>query len=99
MKTNVDEDSLRKLGKKIARGIKTEADLGDFSKLPKKIVVETDLDAELTDHWVTTRTALMGMALVIAAQANPENDLKVVTVISTLIHPGIVKAHLSHSSS
>jgi len=38
------------LGKEIAKGIKTEADLGDFSRLLKKIVVETALDAELTDH-------------------------------------------------
>ena len=50
MDTRVDEDAIRKLGKEIAKGIKTEADLGDFSKLLKKIVVETALDAELTDH-------------------------------------------------
>ena len=50
MDSYVDEDAIRKLGKEIAKGIKTEADLGDFSKLLKKIVVETALDAELTDH-------------------------------------------------
>ena len=38
------------------QGRKTEADLGDFSKLLKKIVIETALDAELTDHLATTRT-------------------------------------------
>jgi len=50
METHVDEDAIRKLAKKIAKDVKTEADLGDFSKLLKKIVVETALDAELTDH-------------------------------------------------
>jgi transposase-like protein len=50
METHVDEDLIRQLAKKIAKDVKTEADLGDFSKLLKKIVVETALDAELTDH-------------------------------------------------
>ena len=50
METHMDEDAIRKLGKEIAKSIKTEADLGAFSKLLKKIVVETALDAELTDH-------------------------------------------------
>ena len=50
MDTHVDEDLIRQLAKNIAKDIKTEADLGDFSKLLKKIVVETALDAELTDH-------------------------------------------------
>ena len=31
MEAHVDEDAIRKLGKEIAKGIKTEADLGDFS--------------------------------------------------------------------
>lgn len=50
METRVDEELIRKLAKDIAKDIKTEADLGDFSKLLKKIVVETALDAELTEH-------------------------------------------------
>ena len=50
METQMDEDLIRQLAKNIAKDIKTEADLGDFSKLLKKIVVETALDAELTDH-------------------------------------------------
>ena len=50
METHMDEDAIRKLGKAIAKSIKTEADLGAFSKLLKKVVVETALDAELTDH-------------------------------------------------
>jgi len=50
METHVDEELVRQLAKNIAKDIKTEADLGDFSKLLKKIVVETALDAELTDH-------------------------------------------------
>jgi putative transposase len=45
----VDEDLIRQLIKKIAKDVKTEADLGDFSKFLKKIVVETALDAELTE--------------------------------------------------
>ncbi|MFK8079523.1 MAG: hypothetical protein AB8B97_04495 [Granulosicoccus sp.] len=43
----MDEKLLRQLTKNIAKDIKTEADLGDFSKLLKKIV-ETALDADLT---------------------------------------------------
>ena len=50
MERYVDEDAIRQLAHKIAKNVKTEADLGDFSKLLKKIVVETALDAELTDH-------------------------------------------------
>ncbi len=50
METHVDEKLIRQLAKSIAKDIKTEADLGDFSKLLKKIVVETALEAELTDH-------------------------------------------------
>jgi len=50
METKMDEDLVRKLAKNIAKDIKTEADLGEFSKLLKKIVVKTALDAELTEH-------------------------------------------------
>ena len=50
MESCVDEVAIRKLAQKIAKDIKTETDLGDFSKLLKKIVVETALDAELTNH-------------------------------------------------
>jgi|GEM_PF-4445096 len=50
METHVDVDLIRQLAKNIAKDIKTEADLGDFSKLLKKIVVETALGAELTEH-------------------------------------------------
>ena len=50
IETRLDEDAIRQLAKKIAKDVKTEADLGDFSNLLKKIVVETALDAELTDH-------------------------------------------------
>ena len=50
MESYMDEDAIRKLAQKIAKDVKTEADLGDFSKLLKKIVVETALDAELTNH-------------------------------------------------
>ena len=50
MENQVDEKLVRQLAKSIAKDIKSEADLGDFSKLLKKIVVETALDAELTEH-------------------------------------------------
>lgn len=50
METHVDENLIRQLAKKIAKDIKTEADLGDLSKLLMKIVVETALNAELTEH-------------------------------------------------
>ena len=53
MEALVDEELIRKLAKDIAKDIKTETDLGDFSELLKKIVVETALDAELTDHLVS----------------------------------------------
>lgn len=33
METKMDEDLVRKLAKNIAKDIKTEADLGEFSKL------------------------------------------------------------------
>ena len=39
-----------KLTRQLAKVIKTEADLGYFSKLSKKIAVKGALDAELTDH-------------------------------------------------
>ncbi|MFK7996925.1 MAG: hypothetical protein AB8B87_22500 [Granulosicoccus sp.] len=46
MDAHVDEDAIRQLAKKIAQDIKTEADLGDFSKLLKKTV--------LKQHWMFT---------------------------------------------
>ncbi len=39
MESYVDEDAIRKLAKKIAKDVKTEADLGDFSKLLKCLMV------------------------------------------------------------
>ena len=66
METYVDEDAIRKLAQKIAKDVKTEADLGDFSKLLKKIVVETMLDIELTDHLGYDKNNLKAMALAIA---------------------------------
>ena len=82
MDTRVDEDAIRKLGKEIAKGIKTEADLGDFSKLLKKIVEETALDASSLIIWATTSTTPTAMALAIAATVNPRNDSRVIMVIS-----------------
>lgn len=46
----MNEKDLRALATEIAKNIKTEADLTQFSKLLKKITVETALNAELTEH-------------------------------------------------
>ncbi|MFK8082578.1 MAG: transposase [Granulosicoccus sp.] len=60
MKTYLGEDAIRQLAQKIAKDIKTEANLGDFTKLLKKIVFETALDAELTDHLVYDKNSPKG---------------------------------------
>jgi len=36
METQVDEDAIRQLTKKIAKDIKTKADLGNFSKVTEE---------------------------------------------------------------
>lgn len=38
------------LAKELAKNLKTEADLNDFSRALKKLTVETVLNAELTEH-------------------------------------------------
>jgi len=50
METVMDEKAVRDLAKQIAKDIKTEEDLGDFTKLLRKITVETALEAEMEDH-------------------------------------------------
>ena len=37
-------------GPELAKGLKTEADLNQFSRMSTKLTVETALNAELTDH-------------------------------------------------
>lgn len=46
----MDEKKLRALAAELAKGLKTEADLNQFSRMLTKLTVETTLNAELTDH-------------------------------------------------
>ena len=41
---------LKALAAELAKGLKTEADLNQFSRMLTKLTVETALNAELTDH-------------------------------------------------
>ncbi|ECR5081620.1 IS256 family transposase, partial [Salmonella enterica] len=45
-----DEKKLKALSAELAKGLKTEADLNQFSRMLTKLTVETALNAELTDH-------------------------------------------------
>ncbi|HGB4475513.1 TPA: IS256 family transposase [Salmonella enterica] len=46
----MDEKKLKALATELAKGLKTEADLNQFSRMLTKLTVETALNAELTDH-------------------------------------------------
>ncbi|URG52073.1 IS256 family transposase [Pectobacterium quasiaquaticum] len=46
----MDENKLKALAAELAKGLKTEADLNQFSQMLTKLTVETALNAELTDH-------------------------------------------------
>ncbi len=46
----MDEKEMRALAAQLAKNIKTEKDLGDFSRLLKKMTVEAALGAEMEDH-------------------------------------------------
>ncbi|TQS60402.1 IS256 family transposase [Salmonella enterica subsp. enterica serovar Typhimurium] len=46
----MDEKKLKALAAELAKGLKTEADLNQFSRMLAKLTVETALNAELTDH-------------------------------------------------
>jgi len=46
----MDEKEMRALAARLAKNIKTEKDLGDFSKLLKKMTVEAALGAEMEEH-------------------------------------------------
>lgn len=46
----IDEKKLKALADELAKGLKTEADLNQFSRMLTKLTVETALNAELTDH-------------------------------------------------
>jgi len=43
-------EEIEALAREAAKGIKTEKDLCDFSRMLKKITVETALNAELDNH-------------------------------------------------
>ena len=44
----MDEKKIRALAAELAKGLKTEADLNQFSRMLTKLTVETALNAELT---------------------------------------------------
>ena len=44
------DEAMLALAKELAKNLKTEADLNNFSRALKKLTVETALNAELTDH-------------------------------------------------
>ncbi|AXF78537.1 IS256 family transposase [Erwinia tracheiphila] len=46
----MDEKKLKSLAAELAKGLKTEADLNQFSRMLTKLTVETARNAELTDH-------------------------------------------------
>ncbi|HBK1091512.1 TPA: transposase [Salmonella enterica] len=46
----MDEKKLKALAAELAKDLKTEADLNQFSRMLTKLTVETALNAELTDH-------------------------------------------------
>ena len=48
----MDQERLKELTKEFAKGIKTQHDLNDFSKMLTKLTVETALNADLTERLV-----------------------------------------------
>lgn len=46
----MDEKKLKALATELAKGLKTEADLNQFSRMLTKLTVETALNTELTSH-------------------------------------------------
>lgn len=46
----MDEKKLKALTAELAKGLKTEVDLNQFSRMLTKLTVETALNAELTGH-------------------------------------------------
>lgn len=46
----MDEKKLKALAAELAKGLKTEADLNQFSRMLTKLTVETARNAGLTDH-------------------------------------------------
>lgn len=50
MSTEIDQQKLKAMAKELAKSIKTEKDLGDFSRQLLKLTVETALGAEMEEH-------------------------------------------------
>lgn len=50
MKPSLSEKKLKALAAELAKGLKTEADLNQFSRMLTKLTVETALNVGLTDH-------------------------------------------------
>ena len=46
----MDENKFKALAAELVKGLKTEADLNQFSRMLTKLTVETALNAELTDY-------------------------------------------------
>lgn len=46
----MDKKKLKVLAAELVKGLKTEADLNQFSRMLTKLTVETALNAELTAH-------------------------------------------------
>lgn len=46
----MNETAMLALAKELAKGLKTESDLNDFTQALKKLTIETALNAELTEH-------------------------------------------------
>lgn len=63
----MDENKLKALAAELAKGLKTEADLNQFSRMLTKLTVETALNAELTDHLGHEKNAAKKAAMPITA--------------------------------
>jgi len=48
--STMDKEKLQELANEFAKGLKTQHDLNDFTKMLTKLAVETALNAELTEH-------------------------------------------------
>lgn len=58
--TDLNEKEVRALAQKIGRGIKTEGDLANFSKMMRKVVVETAMEVEMEEHLGYEKHAVEG---------------------------------------
>lgn len=67
----MDEKKLKALTTELAKSLKTEADLNQFSRMLTKLIVETALNAELTDHLGREKNAL-NQALIFETAARPK---------------------------